>query len=248
MTGVVTTEIVDTGSAQEFMREALGKISAWDLDAIAGECEAKHRGFRAMLDPGRGGPLAEEDLRRLLRSVFATRRRVGDLCQQVGPARLAEEIRALVGGRPPLAERFKVFVDALGPMAESVGHDLASECLHYADPDRYWLWTRWMWDPVTRTGALPLVTTDGYDLGGGGPPETYLRVGEAVAFVRRAGEAAGFTRIGSGPFGVNVFLACVYGIYVYTAVRLRITPEFTRVIPGLPELCRRLLGVHRLEV
>jgi hypothetical protein len=127
-------------------------------------------------------------------------------------------------------------------------HDLASECLHYTDPDRYWLWTRWIWDPASRTGALPLVTTDGYDLGGATAAATYLRVGEALAFVQRTGEAAGFTRIGRGRFGVDVYLACVYGVYVYTAVGLRITREFTRVIPPLPELCRRLLGLHRMEV
>jgi hypothetical protein len=92
------------------------------------------------------------------------------------------------------------------------------------------------------------VTTDIGALAGGSPAETYLRVGEAVAAIRRAGGTAGFAGIGSGAFGVNVFLACVYGVYVYTAVRLRITPEFTRVMPGLPELCRRLLGVHRMEV
>jgi hypothetical protein len=248
MSALATRDIVDAGSAQEFMREALGTISAWELDAIADACEAKHRGLLALLGPARDGPLAEEELRRLLRSVFATRRRVDDLLGAVGPDRLATDIHALVNGDGPVGERLERFLAALGPMANSIGHDLASECLHYADPERHWLWTRWMWDPATRTGALALVTSDIGDLDGGRPVETYLRVGEVVAAIRRAGATAGFARIGSGPFGVDVFLACVYGVYVYTAVRLRITPEFTRVMPGLPELCRRLLGVHRMEV
>jgi hypothetical protein len=46
---------------------------------------------------------------------------------------------------------------------------------------------------------------------------------------------------------VDVYLAAIYGIYLYTVTRLRMTQEFNRVIPQLPDLVRRLLGVHRLE-
>jgi hypothetical protein len=31
-------------------------------------------------------------------------------------------------------------------------------------------------------------------------------------------------------------------------LRLRMTQEFTRIVPPLPDLVRRLLGVYRLEV
>jgi hypothetical protein len=244
----MTGPLVDVESAQELMREALGKISSWELDTIEEECRAKHRGVRALLGPERSMPLGEDELRRLLRSVFATRRRVEELFRSVGPARLADEIGRLVGGTEPLPARFQAFVDALAPVSPRVASDLAAECLRYTAPDRHWLWTRWIWDRETRTGALPLVTTEGYDLDGGTAGGTYVRVGEALAAVQRTGEAAGFTRIGQGRFGLDAFLACVYGVYVYTAVRLRITQEFNRVIPPLPELCRRLLGVHRMEV
>jgi len=80
--------------------------------------------------------------------------------------------------------------------------------------------------------------------------ETYMKVGVAVAFVRATGEAAGFARFGmnSSPFGVDVFLSCVYAVYMYTTLRLRMTQEFNRVVPQLPELSRRLLGVWKMEL
>jgi hypothetical protein len=78
--------------------------------------------------------------------------------------------------------------------------------------------------------------------------ETYMKVGEGTFFVKATGDAAGFTRIGKGSFGIDVYLACVYTIYIYTTVRMRMTQEFNKVIPELPEMCRRLLGVHRLEI
>ena len=49
-------------------------------------------------------------------------------------------------------------------------------------------------------------------------------------------------------FGADVFLACVYSVYMYTVLRLRMTQEFNRIVPELPDLVRRLLGVYRPEV
>ncbi|RMI28155.1 MAG: hypothetical protein D6681_00015, partial [Calditrichaeota bacterium] len=98
-----------------------------------------------------------------------------------------------------------------------------------------------------KTGALPLVLVEEYDLEAGGIGATYLRLGEALSFVRHVGEAAGFEVIGEGSFGVDAFLACVYVIYVYTVLRLRMTQEFNKVMPGLAEFSRRLLGVYNTE-
>lgn len=244
----MTGAVVDTLAAQEFMREALAQITLDELGRIADELETKHARFRALLDPALGRPPARHDLQAILRSVFCTRRHAGEIVEQIGADRLAGRIHELLAGPAPIQARFQTFVDGLDPIPQHLRFDLASECLHYADPARYWLWTRWVWDPKTETGALPLVTMEDYDFSVPTMGEIYMKVGEATSFVKATGDAAGFTRIGKGAFGVDVYLACVYGVYIYTTVRLRITQEFNRVIPELPELCRRLLGVHRLEV
>lgn len=241
-------QVVDTESAREFMRETLQKITEAELEAIAGELAVKHARVRDLLGGPRRRALGEGELRPLLRSIFSTRRRVDAIFRLVGAGALAGGIDELLDEGSPVEGRFQAFHDRLRGLPESLRFDLPSELLHYTDPERYWLWTRWVWDPSTRTGALPLVTMEEYDLDGGSAGETYLRVGEAVAFVHATGRAAGFTRIGDGPFGVDVYLACVYCVYVYTTVRMRMTQEFNRVIPPLPELCRRFLGVHRMEL
>jgi hypothetical protein len=243
----MTTQVVDTPAAQEFMREALAKITLEELDRIAGELAVKQARLSAWLGPATGRPPAPDALRAVLRAVFATRRHVGEVLAQVGAERLAARVHELLAGSGPLEGRFQAFVDGLLPLPERLAFDLGSECLHYTDPGRYWLWTRWIWDPATRTGALPLVTMQEFDLDGGSAGATYMRVGEATAFVHETGQAAGFTRIGRGDFGTDVYLACVYGVYVFTTIRIRMTQEFNRVIPPLPELCRRLLGVHGLD-
>ena len=241
-------QVVDTQSAEEFMRETLEKVSRDELLSVAALLDAKAAGFATLLgSPGQAGKLPREDLRRVLRSIFATRRKADAILDDVGPARLGAAIDDLIHGDGVVTERFRAFDAVLAGYPEP-GFDLPSELLHFTAPDRWWLWTRWMWDPRAGTGSLALVTTEDFDFDAPDRGEGYLRVGEAMAFVNETGKAVGFTDLGSGLFGADVFLACVYSVYMYTVLRLRMTQEFNRIVPELPDLVRRLLGVYRPEV
>jgi hypothetical protein len=250
-------QVVDTQSAEEFMRETLEKVSREDLASVAELLDAKAAGFARLLGtPGQARTLPRDDLRRVLRSVFSTRRKADKLLDDLGAERLGAAIDDLLHGPGVVSERFDAFDSVLAGHPEA-GFDLPAELLHFTAPDRYWLWTRWMWDPRTGTGALPLVTVEDFDLYAASRGEGYLRVGEAIVFVNQTGKAVGFTDIGRGTggvphedslFGADVFLACVYAVYMYTVLRLRMTQEFNRIVPELPDLVRRLLGVYRPEV
>jgi hypothetical protein len=240
-----TQLLVDLESIQEFMREALQQMSDVEMHTIEHEARDKSARFRAMLGtPGAARGLDRDGLRRVLRSVFPVRRRADALLNNLGPVELAARVDDLLHGPAPLDARWPRFCEGL-----EGGPDLASELLHFTFPERWWLWTRWMWDPILDTGALRLVTTDATELRGADPVETYYRVGRAVAFVRETGAAAGIAQFSNGgPFAVDVFLTCVYSVYLYTVVRIRMTREFNRFVPELPQLARRLLGIHGMEV
>jgi hypothetical protein len=251
-------QVVDTESAEEFMRETLERVSRQELASVARLLDAKAAGFASRLaEPGQARALERDDLRRLLRTVFSTRRKADTLLDDLGPERLGAAIDDLLHGPGVVSERFDAF-DAVLAAHPEAGFDLPSELLHFTAPDRYWLWTRWMWDPRTGTGALPLVTVEDFELDTAGATrgEAYVRVGEAIAFVHETGKAVGFTAVDEAPggahevslFGADVFLACVYAVYMYTVLRLRMTQEFNRIVPELPDLVRRLLGVYRPEV
>jgi hypothetical protein len=236
--------LVDLETIQEFMREALGQISEAEMHAIEHEARDKSARFREMLGtPGAAVLLDREGLRCVLHSMFPVRRRADAILDAVGPVALAARVDDLLHGHEPLSERWSRFSENLHNAP-----DLASELLHFTFPERWWLWTRWMWDPDLDTGALRLVTMDATDLRGGDDVETYYKVGRAIAFVQETGTAAGFSAFSSGPFATDVFLACVYGVYLYTVVRMRMTREFNRFVPELPQLARRLLGIHGMEV
>jgi len=241
-------QVVDTPSALEFMRETLEKVSEAELAAIVAELREKSTRFRLRLASDALAAFDETAFRALLRSIFSTRRRVTEVLAQVSVETFREAVRPLLHGEAPLAERFDAFVGRLEPLELALRCDLAGECLHYWDTERYWLWTRWLWDPERNTGSLPLVTIQEYDLHAETPGLTYLKVGEAIAFVNSVGEAAGFQRGARGPLGTDVYLATVYVVYLYTITRMRMTREFNRVLPSFPELTRRLLGTYKMEV
>lgn len=262
-------QVVDTETAQEFMAQALEKVERAELGDIVAELEEKSTRLRALLAPDRLPELNRQHLRGLLRSIFATRRKADTLIDLIGEAELRNSTATLLYGVDPVPARFQSFVERLAgfwgnvkvvrtlpasreavDLPENILCDLAAELLHFTHPADHWLWARWMWDPRVGTGALPLVTMDEYDLHGKDFGETYMNVGVAIAFVRATGEAAGFARFGvnQSPFGIDVFLACVYAVYMYTTLRLRMTQEFNKVVPPLPELTRRLLGVWKIEI
>jgi hypothetical protein len=265
---------VDTEAAQEFMRATLEKIARVELNDVEAELQGKGNRLQALVAPDVLPGLTDRQLWLILRSVFATRRRAEAILQAVGPAELKEAIHDLLYQDMTVDARFQQFVDRatgfvgdvrqLRPrksadsrakqsaeqaaLEENIFCDLGSELLHFTQPQEQWLWTRWIWDPKAGTGAMPLVTMAEVDLHGRTVGETYLKLGIATAFIRETGKAAGFADFGSGPYSIDVFLACVYAVYMYTTLRLRMTQEFNKVVPQLPQLIRRLLGVWKMEI
>ena len=236
-------QVVDTDTAKEFMKETLEVVDADELTAICAEVEAKSAWFRDTFeDPSK---VSVEDLEATMKRIFATRGKPRKLLAQVDHDAMRSWVSELLDGSDESGARLQAFTDRFDNLEDTVRIDLGSELLHFARPERHWLWTRWMWDPRTKTGSLPLVTTAAYDLSGDTPGEIYPKIGRAVAFVHEVGDAAGFQKISRNIFGTDVYLCSVYVVYAYTVLRMRMTNEFNKVMPGLPEFCRRLLGVHQ---
>jgi hypothetical protein len=69
-----------------------------------------------------------------------------------------------------------------------------------------------------------------------------------LALVNAVGHSIGFSDSGKGLFGTDVFLACVYAVYMYTVFRIKLSQEFNRILPELSELAQRVLGVYKMEM
>ncbi len=240
-------QIVDTETAKEFMKETLEKIEEKELVQISRELKIKSEKIKQLLAREKVLNLSDEELFKVLRMVFATRRKAGGILKEIDTQSLKIRMSQLLYGSESIEQRFQHFCTQLNPLDENVRYDLAGELLHFTFPQKYWLWCHWMWNPKTKTGSLPLVTTEDFNLSAPSFGESYLNVGRAVAFVHEVGEAAGFQTISRSLFGTDVYLSCVYIVYTYTVLRMRMTQEFNKVMPDLPEFSRRLLGVYKLN-
>ena len=242
------SQLVDVEAAKEFMKETLEMVAPEILIAIASDLEVKSGLFKTMLQKDKIMNLSDEELTHVLDQIFSIRRKVDKVYKVVSPQDLKTYIFNLLYDNKEIKERFQDFHDNLGELETGLKCDVAGEILHFTMPDKYWLWGRWMWDPKVKTGAIPLLTTDDFDMEASTEGDMYMMVGKGVAFIHSIAEAVEFQFISRSLFGTDVYMSCVYVIYAYTVLRMRMTQEFNKVMPNLSEFSRRLLGVLKVKM
>lgn len=232
--------MIDAGRAREFLELAHDRMGVPTLRALAEAAAAKSRHVRRLWrEDGGDGALAE-----VLASVFRARRALRHTGLRAGSgASAAEAVRRLLGDPSPAAGRIDGFCAETSDLLGDASADVAADLLHFSEPERCWLYAGWLWNTADGSGVLPLV---GAPLGRAAPSpgEAYLRVGESLAYLRHVlGPAA--EELGPDPFGLDVYLAVVYGLYSYMVASVRTTEEFAGILPRPAELAARLLGVRR---
>jgi hypothetical protein len=236
---------VDVPAAKELIEQINQHLGLEARAALVAELQDKAAAMRALLAPGAAGARDAARVRAALELTFVARRRVSELISARSDAELVAWVGGLLAEHEPLAARFERFC-AAGPLAGGPAAELASELLHFGDPERYWLWSRWIWSPESRTGALPLLIGEEFALSADGPGATYERVGEAVRVLDESPEAGAFRSAGGGRLATDVLLAGSYAIYMRTVLGMKMTQEFNALVPPMPALVRRLLGTHAI--
>jgi len=128
---------------------------------------AKHELCAATLTAARERDLESEEIGRVLGFVFTARRHLLPALDELGAQRRAGLIRDLGDVAVPLTNRLQRFVDAM-PGARSLDRadvsaaarlrraawNFAAEMVHFGDPVRFPLMSRWVWDSASQSGAL----------------------------------------------------------------------------------------------
>jgi hypothetical protein len=128
---------------------------AEDLGGVEAYVEAL-RIKSAMFRDAIGGDLDLRQFRALCAHMATVRRRIGRYAQPEGFNDLGLRISKLLNeSEKPVDTRIAEFCAAFPQDREHRWvRDLAAELLHYADPERYPLMTRWVWDAHANTGVL----------------------------------------------------------------------------------------------
>jgi hypothetical protein len=245
ITAAATPE-VDVPTAKELIEQIHLYVGIDELSDLVVELEHKVAAVRKLLlDP----ELDAARVRAALEWTFVARRRASSIIGVRTDAELADWVTDLLDGSTPLALRFERFCAAAGPLSDAAAAELASELLHFTWPEHYWPWARWMWSTNSRTGALPLLIGEDYELEADGLGATYERVDHALTVLDGSPEAGAFRLRGGGRLATVLLLACTYGVYMRTVLGLKMTQEFNALMPPMGQLVRRLLGTyyHRQE-
>ena len=241
-------DVVDSEAAMEFMKEATKLATSTELEDIGLRLEKKSKLFSDLLSEDHISDLTEDEFRQLVGSIFSIKRKANRILKANGFESLQQSITDLLYGEDTIDLRFNRFIDSVHKLDGPMRVNFASELLHFSNPKKYWLWTNWIWDSKTGTGSLPLIVQEGVDLSGQSDGEIYGKVGQSLALVNAVGHSIGFSDSGKGLFGTDVFLACVYAVYMYTVFRVKLSQEFNRILPELSELAQRVLGVYKMEM
>jgi hypothetical protein len=159
----------------------------------------------------------------------------------------------LLNGETPTPVRVAVFVEKLSALDTRLALELATGLLHNISPRDHWLWTRWLWDPTTGTGILPLLAGSSHNLLATNLADGYARVGSVTALSMKFGEGTGLwtdeliSKEERAPFAKSAFLACAYSVYMYGSTSWRLSRDFNELLPSLPNMARRLLGLPKIK-
>lgn len=223
------------------------------IEAYLASLAAKRQAYAGLLERSRIERLTLEDLELLLERVFTARRRVFPALQAMGAACAAALVEELLYGQAPLGSRLQTFVDAM-PGAEGMSRqsidaaakvrraawDFASELVHFSDPDKYPLMSRWVWDQSTQSGALREFIR-GADAAGeipfGNTPELFE--GGRKWLAEQITEQGIYRDI---PFWIDLVLAEAYTTYFRSVTEGSLGADFGRGGPAYEQM-RKLLGI-----
>ena len=235
---------------QETLQEALTQVSSNDVIAIADElAERRARIFLNLKVDSAKWASSFADIASAVTHTKANARTITNYFTQSDHTIFDE----LLKGDTPTPVRVSAFVEKLNALDTRLALELASGFLHNTSPKDHWLWTRWLWDPTTGTGILPLLAGSTHNLLADNLAEGYVRVGSVTAMSMKFAEGTGLwtdeliSNEKRAQFANSAFLACAYNVYLYGTTSWRLSREFNNLLPSLPNMARKLLGLKKIK-
>ena len=240
----------DDPELQQLLIEGLAQIQVEELSVIAGELASRRLELLESASRLREGQeLSSAACWRLFRAVTCSRRHAQALSSTLDGEHWTPAAAELLALNAPVGQRIVRFVLRFPRLERRLALELATGLLHLWAPAQYWLWTRWLWDVRYQTGILPVLASSDRALRGGDLDTQYRQLRALIALGAEVGQQSGLldpTLLDDPmlhPFAIDAFLAAAYSIYLYGITTWWLSREFNRLLPPLPQLTRRLLGL-----
>jgi len=240
----------DDPELEKALQNALTQVTFEDVNSIADELSARHE--RLFLPLQADSAKLAASLADVATAVTHTKANAQTLTNYFnhGDYKLIYE---LLTTDFPTPLRISKFVEKVSALDTRLALELASGLLFNISPTNHWLWTRWLWDPTTGTGILPLLAGSTHNLLAENIADGYIRVGAVTAMSVKFGEGTGLwtddlmLNAQRAPFANSAFLACAYSVYLYGTTTWRLNKEFNNLLPSLPNMARKLLGLKKVK-
>ncbi len=240
----------DDPELQRTLQDSLAQVSPEDVIAIADELAERRSRIFLSLEPASAA--FASSFADIAAAVTHTRANARTLTNYFESSDF-KLFNGLLDRKVPAPVRVAIFVENLDALDTRLALELATGLLHNTSPRENWLWPRWMWDPTIGTGILPLLAGSVHNLVAANLADGYARVGSVTAMSMKFGEGTDlFTSEliedeKRAPFANSAFLACAYGVYMYGTTSWRLSRDFNELLPSLPNMARRLLGLPKVK-
>ncbi len=240
----------DDPELHKALQDSLAQVSPEDVIAIADELAERHTRLFARLEVV--STTFGSSFTDIAAAVTHTKSNARTIANHFVQSDFAI-VKGLLHGEPPTPVRVSSFVEKLTALDTRLALELATGLLHNTSPASNWLWTRWLWDPTTGTGILPLLAGSTHNLLSDNLADGYARVGAVTAMSMKFAEGTGLfveeltSNENRAQFANSAFLACAYAVYMYGSTSWRLSRDFNELLPSLPNMARRLLGLPKVK-
>src|SRR6266487_7186196 len=235
---------------EETLQDALKQVSSDDVIAIADELA--DRRARLFLGLETDSAKLASSFAEIAAAVTHTRANARIITNYFAQSDYTI-FNELLKGDVPTPVRVSAFIQKMKALDTRLALELGSGLLHNTSPNANWLWTRWLWDPTTGTGILPLLAGSTHNLLADNLADGYARVGVVTAMSMKFAEGTGLwtdelmANEKRAQFANSAFLACAYNVYLYGTTSWRLSREFNNLLPSLPNMARKLLGLKKIK-
>ncbi|MHB1676124.1 MAG: hypothetical protein ACYCSS_01130 [Sulfuriferula sp.] len=223
------------------------------IEAFLLSLEAKHQLFYALLKMDTIDQLSMDGVEALLETVFSARRRVFFAFSAMGLELTVLRIKDLLYGKGLLQDRMTRFSEIIeiddaddketrknAAKNRRAIYDFGAEILHFNDPLKYPLMTRWVWDQNTVSGALREFIRGNDSMPAvplGNSPETFE--GARVWLAEQLAEQGLYKDV---HFWIDLVLAQAYSEYFRSMAEGMLSADFGRA-SGPADYVKKFLGI-----
>lgn len=164
-----------------------------------------------------------EDAKKLFESIFYARKHFEDVMSKTTLLELEDAYNSLKDSALDYDRKISTFLSKVKGGRKEDLEDMAKEIVHFLEPEKYPLWTRWIWNKERDTGSITYVLKDNVKI------KSQEEFFTAVNELRKVLDIFGLTS--QDYFYTTIFLVYAYVRYLDYTIHLAVDKKAAGLLP-----------------